>query len=101
MLAGALVAAAAVEQSADRMAAAEHLAERLVAAAAAADDPARYGAARFLSALAGLLRGFANEGRDITGPLDELVEAIALLPVGHPLRPVAIGQLGAVCPTGT
>ncbi|SDG82425.1 CHAT domain-containing protein [Pseudonocardia oroxyli] len=96
MLAGALVVSAALEQSADRAAAADELARGLVAAAAAADDPARLGAARFLTALTGLLRGLGEPGRDASAALDDLLESISLLPVGHPLRPVAVGQLGAV-----
>ncbi|WP_214404705.1 CHAT domain-containing protein [Pseudonocardia lacus] len=96
MLAGALVVSAAVEQSPNRAAAAQKLVADLAVAATTSGDPAAVGAELFLSSLVGLLQGMSSQTRDVAAALDDLVRAIALLPGGHPLRPVAIGQLGAV-----
>jgi hypothetical protein len=94
MLAGALVAVAASDPTAERLARAQEVAARAVLRDTAAGTDR--GPALFLRSLAGLLRGLADAGRDSAPAVNDLVEAIAALPVEHPLRPVAIGQLGAV-----
>ncbi len=95
-LVGALVAVAAGDPTPERLADLERLAADLVARPGVADDPARRGADLFLASLVGLLRSLTGEDRDTTTAVRDLVDAIALLPAGHALRPVAVGQLGAV-----
>ena len=96
MLTGALVAVAGGDRSPARRAEARELASALVAAARTTDDPAERGAHRFVKALVELLHALTGAARATTDAVAELVEAIALLPAGHELRPVAVGQLGAL-----
>ena len=96
MLAGALVAVAATDQDRDQAEAAGRLAADLVARSTDPDDRARRGADLFLTSLVGLLRARTGDDPDPTGAVRDLVAAVEVLPEGHPLRPVALGQLGAV-----
>jgi len=76
----------------DGIARAERLAEEVVGRETARPR----GADLFLHALAGLLRSRLEGDRGAAPARGDLLEAISLLPDDDPLRPVAVGQLGAL-----
>lgn len=94
MLAGALVATAAE----DSTLASRERAEQVVAEVLAreADSDTQRGEHLFLTALVVLLPGRRHGGRDVEAALDALIACLDLLSGDHPLRPAAVGQLGAV-----
>ena len=95
MLAGALVSVAGTDATAESRARAEQVAAEVLARPGA-DDPDRRGPDLFLRSLVGLLRGVGGSEQDGRAAVGDLVAAIDALPPGHALRPVAVGQLGAV-----
>jgi CHAT domain len=95
MLAGALVADAASAGTSERLARAEQVAADVLRQSRD-DGPAGRGADLFLRSMVGLLRAQVEGSRDAAAAVQDLVDAIALLPRDHALRPVAEGQLAAV-----
>jgi hypothetical protein len=92
MLAGAVLAREGLAPSADGAARATQLAEEVVGSGAARSR----GADLFLRAMVGVLRSRLTGDRGAADARGDLLEAIRLLPSDDPLRPVAIGQLGAL-----
>ncbi|MEV6623332.1 CHAT domain-containing protein [Amycolatopsis sp. NPDC051106] len=94
-LAGALVVSAAAEPTPDRIAQAQEIVDQVLARTGEA-GPAQQGADLLLRSMLALLRDTRGDPGQTTAGVNDLLEAVRILPADDDLHAVAIGLVGGV-----